>query len=95
MHEEICFKTLESGPVLLSLFWETCFSQAPKEKKKKKVIWNVFHSMSHTRLQQINKPGCLAAETLRNINHQSSDDDNGTKGMLNLTGWYVDMQERL
>lgn len=43
-------------------------------RKKKKVIWNVFHSVSHTRLRQINKPCCLAAETQRNVTRQSSDD---------------------
>lgn len=63
------------------------FLQSPQEKKK--VIWNVFHSMSHTRLQQINKPCCLAAETQRNVTHQSSDDGNGTTGMLNFSGWCV------
>lgn len=57
-----------------------------KVPRKKKIIWNVFHSMSHTRLQQINKPCCLAAETQRNVTHQSSDDGNGTTGMLNFTG---------
>lgn len=60
------------------------FSQGPQEKK---IIWNVFHSMSHTRWQQINKACCLAAETQRNVTHQSSDDGNGTTGMLNFSGW--------
>lgn len=70
------------------LFLRDMFS--PKLPRKKKIIWNVFHSMSHTKLQQINQPCCLAAETLRNINRQSSDDGNDTTGMLNFTGWYVD-----
>lgn len=57
--------------------------------KKKKNHLECFPFNVSARLQQINKPCCLAAETRRNIHHQSSDDGNGTTGMLNFSGWCV------